>query len=550
MQMKGKYLLINGEVITVNPKDEVYRAVAVEGRKIIAVGSTEEILKLKDENSKIIDLNGRTILPGFIESHLHITLYGTNDLSVSCKDESVQTISDLLQKLKEKAKETPKGEWIRAWGFNDQKIADGRLPTKEELDSVSAEHPIIVVRACNHISAVNSYALNIASIDKNTPDPEGGKFGRRSDGEPSGLLLENAHMQMFQIAKFSLEEIREAHSVASEHFAKKGITSIHDATGYGISNVEALKEDCENGVIKQRVYAMIGALNQPENVIKHFLASETKTNDGNDRFKYGPVKLFLDGSSSGPTIWTREPYESDPNNYGIHYHQQEEIEELFIPAHQKGWQITSHAQGDAAIDMLLTCIEKANRLYPRDDARHRIEHAGIAQKDLIERMKLQGVIPTPNPAFFYEYGDGYIKNYGERSKEMYPLNSYIQAGVPAAIASDCPVTDFNPMRGIHSAITRISPTGKVVGEKERIGLLDAIRMCTWNGAYASFSENETGSLEPGKLADLIILDRSILNVKTDEIPSIRVVWTMIDGEVIYQEQFENEFVNCRLSSNV
>ncbi|NHM30699.1 amidohydrolase [Neobacillus terrae] len=540
--MTKKFLFTNGEVITVNSKNEIVNAVAVEDNRIAAVGSTDEILKWKDGNSTVIDLDGRTILPGFIESHLHITLYGTNELSVSCKDESVQTISDLLEKLKEKAKDTLKGEWIRAWGFNDQKIEDGRFPTKEELDSVSDEHPIIVVRACNHISAVNSYALQLASIDKNTPDPEGGKIVRRDNGEPSGLLLENAHMQMFQIAGFTREEIRQAHSIASEHFVQKGITSIHDATGYGISNVEALKEDTENDVIKQRVYAMIGALNDPESVVKHFLDCDVKTNDGNDRFKYGPVKLFLDGSSSGPTVWTREPYDSDPTNYGIHYHQQEEIEKLFIPAHQKGWQITSHAQGDAAIDMLLTCIEKANKLYPREDARHRIEHAGIAQKDLIERMVNEGVIPTPNPAFFFEYGDGYIKNYGDRAKQMYPLNCYIQAGVPAAIASDCPVTDFNPLRGIHSAITRISPTGAVVGEKERIGLLDAIRMITWNGAYASFSENETGSIEVGKRADLIILDRSILNAKTDEIPSIKVVCTMIDGEVVYEEKHENEAV--------
>ncbi|WHY91666.1 amidohydrolase [Neobacillus cucumis] len=538
--MVSNYLFINGEVITVNQKDEIHRAVAVKGREIIAVGSTEEILRLKDDDSKVIDLNGRTLLPGFIESHLHISLYGTNQLSVSCKDESVQSISDLLEKLKEKAKETPKGEWVRAWGYNDQTIADGRFPTKEELDTVSTEHPIMVVRACNHISTVNSLGLQIASIDKNTPDPEGGKIVRGADGEPNGLLLENAHMQVFQIAGFTRDELQKAHSIASGDFAKKGITSIHDATGYGVSNIEALKQDSESGVIKQRVYAMVGALNEPEKVIKHFLATDLKTKDGNDRFKYGPVKLFLDGSSSGPTIWTREPYDSDLNNYGIHYYQQEEIEEIFIPAHQKGWQITSHAQGDAAIDMLLTCIEKANSLYPREDARHRIEHAGIAQPDLIERMKKQGVIPTPNPAFFFEYGDIYSKNYGKRSSQMYPLHSYLEAGVPAAIASDCPVTDFNPLRGIHSAITRIAPSGSVLGEQERIGLLEAIRMITWNGAHASFSENETGSIEPGKLADIIILDRSILKAKTDEIPSIQVVYTMIDGEIVYSEQLENE----------
>ncbi len=537
--MDKKYLFVDGEVITVNDENQVVEAVAVQGRHIIAVGSTEDILQLQDEHSEIIDLNGRTLLPGIIDSHLHITMYGTNELSVSCKNESITSIQDLLQQLKEQAAMTPSGEWIRAWGYHDQKIADKRFPTKDELDSVSTEHPIIVIRACSHISAVNSYALRSASIDKHTPNPDGGIIERNDDGEATGLLLENAHMQMFQIAAFSKEEIREAHAVASEHFAKVGITSIHDASGYGTSNLRALQQDSAKGIIKQRVYAMGGALSESENVVKALLNAGIVTGLGNDRFKIGPVKVFLDGSSSGPTIWTREPYTSDSSDFGVHYFEQEQLEELFIPAHEQGWQITAHAQGDAAIDMLLTCIEKANRLYPREDARHRIEHAGIAAPDLIERMKKQGVIPTPNPAFLHEYGDGYCVSYGKRAEQMYPLASYLEAGVPAAIASDCPVTDFSPMRGIHSALTRLSQNGKVIGEKETISLLDAIRMYTFNGAYASFSENETGSIEPGKLADLIILDQSIIQSKVEGIPSVQVEFTMIDGEVVYERLPQN-----------
>jgi len=532
--MNRKYLFVDGEVITVNALDEITEAVAVQGRHIIATGSTEEILKLQDEDSEIINLNGRTLLPGLIDSHLHITMYGTNELSISCKDESVKSIDNLLQQLKERVSQTPAGEWVRAWGYHDQKIADRRFPTKEELDSVSTEHPIIVVRACGHISAVNSYALNIASIDNQTPDPEGGKIERNESGEATGLLIENAHMKMFQIAAFTADEITKAHAVASEHFLKAGITSVHDATGYGPSNMRALQQDTLNGTIKQRVYAMAGALNESEVVVKAFLASGVVTGLGNERFKLGPVKVFLDGSSSGPTIWTREPYTSNPSDHGVHYFEQEQLEELFIPAHEQGWQITSHAQGDAAIDMLLTCIEKANEKFPRVDARHRIEHAGIASPDLIERMKKQGVIPTPNPAFLFEYGDGYVENYGKRAEQMYPLASYLEAGVKAAIASDCPVTDFNPMRGIHSAVTRVSQAGQVIGEDKTVSLIEAIRMYTLNGAYASFSEKETGSLEPGKLADLIILDRSLLTAKTNEIPSIKVEFTMIDGEVVHE----------------
>lgn len=532
--MKKHYLFINGEVITVNDNNEVAEAVAIKENKIIAVGSNEEILKLNDEQSEVLDLNGKTLVPGFIDSHLHITVYGTNRLSISCKSESIQSIDDLLQEIEMKANQTPKGHWIRAWGYNENNIKDKRFPTKEELDNITTEHSIIIGRICGHMSVVNSYALDMAKIDKNTPDPTGGKIDRNNIGELTGLLIENAHMKMFTMAAFSEKELSEAHQLASDDFLKKGITSIHDATGYGLDNHRILQHHSKSNVIKQRVYTMVGALNDAQQIVKHMVDAGITTGLGDTKFRIGPVKLFLDGSSSGPTIWTREPYTSDPNNYGIHYFTQEKVDNLFIPAHKKGWQITAHAQGDAAINMLLNTIEKANQLYPREDTRHRIEHAGVATPDLIERMKEQGVIPIANPAFFYEYGDGYMKNYGERVNQMYPMGDYQKAGIPATIASDCPVTDFNPMRGIHGAMTRKSSSNQVMDEEKCVSLLEAIRMYTLNGAYASFEEKEKGSIEEGKLADLVLLDRSIINTAVDDLPDVQVEWTMIDGEVVYK----------------
>ena len=531
--MNKTYLFINGEVITVNEADQITEAVAVKGNRIIAVGSNSKILNLEDKNSNVIDLQNKTLIPGFVDSHLHISMYGTNCTSISCKGENINSLDDLFAEIKNRANVAPKGSWIRAWGFNEQSISEKRFPEKEELDAITTNHPIIISRTCGHISVVNNYALNLANIDKNTPDPNGGKIGRNEDGELSGLLVETAHMGMFDVASFSEEELTDAHKTASEHFAEKGITSIHDATGYGLTNLKSLQKDSRNGVIKQRVYAMVGALNDAQSVVKHMSHAGIFTGLGDEKFRLGPVKLFLDGSSSGPTVWTREPYTSDPNNYGIHYFSQEEVDELFIPAHKNGWQITAHAQGDAAIDMLLNTIEKAQRLYPRDDARHRIEHAGIASPDLIERMKKQNITPTPNPAFLYEYGDGYVKNYGNRAHEMYPMGSYEKKGIRAAIASDCPVTDYNPLHGLHSAITRKSSSGQVIGENKKTSLLQAIRMYTLNGAYASFEEGIKGSIETGKLADLVLLDRSILSSDIDNLPDVQVEWTMIDGEKVF-----------------
>lgn len=535
MILNKKYLFINGEIITVNHKDDIQEAVAIMGNKIVAVGTTDQILQLKDNNSTVVDLEGKTLMPGFIDSHIHVTLYGTNQLSVSCKSKYIKSINDLLTELRQKARSREKGKWIRAWGFNESNIKESRFPTIEELDSVSTEHPIMIIRACGHISVVNSCALKLGNINNNTPDPSGGKIGRDQYGNINGVLYEKAHMDMFNIAAFTEEEIEEAHKIASQHFSKKGITSIHDATGYGAYNLRLLQRSTYNQLIKQRVYAMVGALNNAHEIVKTITETGVYTGLGDDRYKIGPVKLFLDGSSSGPTVWTRKPYTSDHENYGIHYYTQKEVDDILIPAHKNGWQITAHAQGDAAIDMILNTIEKANKLFPRPNSRHRIEHAGIATPDLIKRMKEQNVVPIPNPAFHYEYGDGYLKNYGERAHQMFPLRDYLQEGVKAAIASDCPITDFSPLKGIHAAIKRRTKSGKIIGENQKISLLEAIRMYTINGAYASFDEDKKGSIEEGKLADLILFDRSLLNCEVDELLEAEIEWTMIDGEFVYQK---------------
>ncbi|MBM7587406.1 putative amidohydrolase YtcJ [Bacillus pakistanensis] len=541
--MKADFIFINGEVITVNAKNTITEAVAIKGNKIIAVGTNEEIKQWSSSATNVIDLQGKSLLPGFIESHAHITMYGTNQLAVSCKDPENNSISKILTALKEKAEAAPKGEWVRAWGFNNETIAEKRYPTLEELDSVSSDHPIIITRTCGHISAVNSYALKIFNIDENTPDPEGGKIGRAEHGTPNGLLIESAHMNTLGLASYSEKEFDQAHEIASKHFLEKGITSIHDAGGVSAANMRSLQSAVKKDLLKQRVYVIYCALNESVPYAKDVLKTGIVTGLGDEKYKIGPVKVFLDGSSTGPTIATRKPYTSDQENYGIKYLSQEELDELFLEAHKMGWQITAHAQGDAAIEMLLNTYEKANKLHPRKDHRHRIEHADVAMPDLIERMKELEVIPIPNPAFLYEFGDIYLHHYGERVNHMYPLNDYLQNGIKAAIGSDSPVTDFSPMRGLYEAVHRKSQSNQDAGIHQRVPILEAIRMYTINGAYASFEEDFKGSIEPGKVADLIVLDRSILNTERKEILDIEVLMTMIDGKRVYETEQLSELVS-------
>jgi predicted amidohydrolase YtcJ len=476
------------------------------------------------------------LLPGFIDSHMHISAHGTNKLGVSCKEEHIKSIKDVLNDLRIKAEHTPKGQWVRAWGFNDTKVAEQRYPTRWELDEVTTEHPILVMRACGHISIVNSLALEMAKIDRNTPDPDGGKIVRDENGAPTGVLIETANVKLEEVVQFSEVELRKGLSLASNDLISSGITSIHDAGGDGANNFRIMQQAVRSGDVKVRIYAMVCSFNNAHEFVKKMVEAGIVTGLGDEKFRVGPAKVFTDGSSSGPTISTREPYTSDPNNYGILYYSQEELNDILGEAHEKGFQITAHAQGDRAIEMLLDCIETALEKYPRPDHRHRIEHAGITMPDLLQRIKKLGVVPVPNPPFFYEFGDGYIKNYGERVNHMYPVRDFIDAGIIAAGSSDCPVTHYNPLLGIHVAVNRKSQSDQEVGVNQRISVPEAIKLYTWNGAYASFEEGLKGSIEVGKLADLVVLNDRILDVSEDKIKDLYVQMTMIDGEIVYQNE--------------
>jgi predicted amidohydrolase YtcJ len=527
------HVFLNGQVVTVNSHNEVTTALAVRGNRILAVGSNEDISALIEKQTNVIDLAGRSLLPGFIDSHLHFMVHGTNRLGVNCKADS-PAISSIQEKLRAKAAKTPAGEWVRGWGYNDTKLTERRHPTRWELDEVSTEHPIILVRTCAHISVCNSKALELAGINESTLNPSGGEIDRDERGIPTGLLKETAHMQVFELAGYSEDELIEALRLADQDFHQAGITSIHEAGGYGPIQMKVMQQAARSRQIKTRIYAMWGALNNSDHFVNSALETGMTTGLGDDRFRIGPAKIFTDGSSSGPTCATRQPYTSMPDYYGIQYYSQDEIDEILGKAHKLGWQITAHAMGDRAVEMMINCIDRALSNNPRTDHRHRIEHAGMVPPDLMERMAKLGIVPTPNPAFLYEFGDGYLVNYGyERVSHMFPAAGYLEKAIIAAGGSDCPVTTYDPLRGIHAAVNRRTETGQDAGTNQCISIADAIRMFTYNGAYASFDEDIKGSLEAGKLADLIILNEPILDAAPERIQELKVDMTLIDGEIVH-----------------
>jgi predicted amidohydrolase YtcJ len=538
--MKADVVFVNGEVITVDQENKVVQAVAVRGNRIVAVGSNQDVLGFIGEGTEVIDLQGKTLLPGFIDAHLHLVLYGLHQLAISCKQDHLHSIDDILAEIRNKAAETPKGEWVRCWGFNEIKVREKRYPTIEELDAITTDHPIFISRACGHICMVNSKALELAGIKEDTPDPAGGVIERDPKGKLTGRLIEAANMNMVDVAKYSEEELKRAMKIASDHFLAAGITSVHEAGTFGPDTFRLMQQAVQARDIRVRVYAMICSLNNSHDFVDKMVKAGVLTGTGDDRFKIGPAKLFIDGSSSGPTIATRQPYTSNPNNSGILYYSEEEIYQILGDAHKKGYQITVHAQGDRAIEMYLNCVAKALEEAPRENHRHRIEHAGISMPDLQKRMKELGIIPIPNPPFPYEYGEIYVDNYGERVNYMYPVRDFIDEGIIAAGGSDAPVTDYNPLLGIHVAVNRKSQSGLSIGKNQSVSVLEAIKLYTWNGAYASFEENIKGSIEVGKLADLVVLNDSILNIDQTKIKEVKVELTMVDGEILYRKDlFKN-----------
>lgn len=531
--MWADLIITGGPVITVDKDDSIKEAVAVKGDKIIYVGTMEGVKTFEGENTKIIDIKGRCVVPGFIDSHLHTAVMGANSLTIDCRPSAVFSIEDIKEAVYEKSKEIPKGEWIRGWGYNDQYLKEKRHPNKWDLDEAAPEHPVMLTRVCSHISAHNSMSMSKAGL-ANTDKLNPATF-TRLDGELSGVMMEEAHMLMCKASLMSEEEIIDGMVAANDMLLKEGITSIHDSGGYGSVQMRAIQRAIEEKKFKIRLYSMIFSFVDNLDFVDSYLNVGIRTGFGDEHFRLGPAKLMIDGSSSGPTAATIEPYAIDKNNYGILSHTQELVDEYIIRAHKGDWQVTSHAVGDKGVTVIVNAIQKAMEKYPKEGTRHRIEHCAMINDELLDRIKKLNIVPISNPIFLYEFGDGYIKNYGkERAFKMFTAKSFIDKGIIAAGASDCPITFSNPLMGIHLAVNRVTQGGQVINPQERINPMQALRMFTYNGAYASCEEDIKGSIEEGKLADLTILDGDFTKTAPDKIWDMKVDMTIIGGQVEYE----------------
>ena len=533
MNTHADLIFTGGRVHTVNPTNDVVPAVAVGGGRILVAGSDADVRARSGPRTRVVELRGRALLPGFVDAHCHLASLGMAMTSIDCKAAGMQSIHALQEAVRARAVSQPSGTWIRGRGYDQTRLADKRHPNRLDWDLVAPDHPVIFTRTCGHISSVNGRSLALAGITDATPDPPGGRYDR-AGGRHLGVAYETAQTPLQVAAMPSAEEFREALLRADEAYIAAGATSVHDAGGL-VGPAFVPGQDLAGARrLRVRIYAF-ATVNSRTHPLMGLLGTGLHTGFGDERLRLGAFKVMTDGSSSGPTAATREPYTSNCQDHGILYWAQEDLDDLLGQAHRQGFQCTVHAVGDKAIEQTLNAMARAQREAPRPGLRHRIEHCGICPPDLRARVAAQGIVPIMQPAFFWEFGDGYIANYGQhRADAMFPARSLIAAGVPVAGSSDAPVTHCAPLFGIEQALTRATSDGQVCGPDERVDLTTAIRMHTINGAFASFEEHGKGSLEPGKLADLVVLGDDIARVPVKDLRHLPVTMTVVGGEVVHE----------------
>lgn len=521
-------ILVNGDIITMDAALPRAQAVAIANGRLLAVGTNTEIRALSRPGTRTVDLGGKVVIPGVIDGHNHPAYAGLRHLrEVDC---DLRSIGAIQAALRERASKTPAGEWVLGFKYDDTKTAEGRFLTRADLDAVSTAHPILVVHRGGHTAFVNSMAFARAGVTESTPDPVGGRFDRDAAGKLTGRAAESAAevIETAAARPYSRADRQAGVAEISKRLAAAGITSVTDA-GASPAELQAYQDARDAGELHTRVYCHLGAA-----YLDRMIAAGVRTGLGDEWVKVGAVKCVSDGSISERTARLAEPYIGRPNDHGIMVNDAEVLWPIFEKAHRAGWQIGTHANGEAGIDLTATLYERLQREYPRRDPRFRFEHCTVLTPELIRRIKALGAIPTPFSAYVFFHGEKMGEYGAKRTERMFPVRWFIDAGIPVAMGSDYPPGPFEPMMALTSMITRTDLRGTVWGANQRVSFDEALKVLTVNGAYASFEEHQKGSLTAGKWADLVVLGRDPRAVPPIEIVNVPVERTMAGGRWVYE----------------
>ncbi|MFQ6064138.1 MAG: amidohydrolase [Candidatus Bathyarchaeia archaeon] len=513
--------LINGNVITMNPSKPQAQAIAIKHNRIIEVGKNEEVEPLIKKHTRVINLKGKTVLPGFIDTHTHIVGFGKALTEVNLRN--IRSIKEMQKKLERRAEETPEGEWILGHGWDQDRLEEKRYPSRWDLDKFSPNNPVVFTRVCGHLYVVNSTALEKAGITAETIQPLGGKIDKDpKTGEPTGILRDNAIDLVDKVMpEPSEQQLTEACSLACQKAVEAGLTSVHWII-HSAAEIRVIQKLRAQNKLPLRVYVLI-----PVRFLDHLIHVGLSTGFGDDMVRIGSVKILSDGSLGARTAALEEPYSDAPSTRGMMLYSEERLRELIMRVHEAGLQLAVHAIGDRAMDVVLIAVEKASKKTPRRDYRHRIEHASVLNEKLIEGMKRLKMIASVQPHFVVS--DFWVMDRlgSKRARWTYAFKTLIQAGIPIVGGSDCPVEPISPLLGVWAAVSRES------FPEERISVEEALRMYTVNAAFASFEEDIKGSIEVGKLADLVVLSDDPRSVPPVEIKNIEVEMTFVGGRMVY-----------------
>lgn len=529
--MTGNLLLINGRIKTMDRSSPAATALAIRNGAIVAIGTNQDARAAAAVGSEVIDLAGRTATPGLNDAHAHPMMVGMSLEDLAIGTPPVGSIAEVVRLVDKTAERRAPGSWIIGRGYDQARLSDQRHPTRDDIDAVSPDHPVLLFRACHHIGVANSAALALAGIDDHIADPDGGQIDRDEQGRPTGVVRETA-LTMVQraIADPTQAELERVIARGLQTFVADGVTSTVEA---GIDRPEELRAYqalWRRGELPARTYLMMIIAD----TLDEMIGLGVQTGLGDARLRIGPAKLFSDGSIGGGTARMRLSYVDQPENFGLWMQEPDEMKRLVKRAHSAGFQVGIHAIGDAAIDLILDAYEEAQIADPRPNPRHRIEHCSIVDLETIGRIARLGVVPIPGTSFLYYFRDAYVQNLGmDRIRHAYGMRSYIDRGVIAAASTDAPVVPTSAMIGLQTMMTRTDIGGYEIWADERVSLDEALRAYTVNGAYASFEENIKGTLAPGMLGDVTVFETDLDTVPTEEIGLVRVDHTIMEGTLAY-----------------
>ena len=527
-------IVINAKVFTVDDRQPRAEAFAIKNGRFTAVGTTADIRSLAGRNTQTIDARQMTVVPGFIDCHNHA---GGNTLLYDVLvgnpfEVEFVSINSIIEKLKARAQQTPPGQWVEGYFFDDTKVEDKRMLNVHDLDKVSTDHPVVVHHRGGHTSFYNSKALEMAGVTKNTPDTPGGTYDKDPNGELNGRVTDRARGVFNNVGthqKFTPEQTaqrdRDGLAHISKEFVRYGLTSVHHEGG----DLFALQEVRARGDLKHRVsYESAGR------VLEGMITGGIATGFGDEWIKLGATSEHtVDGSFSERTMALSTPYPGMGGYKGNVTETQDDLNKWIERVHRAGIQVNCHANGDVAIDSVLTAVERAQKLFPRADSRPKITHCTMINDDLLKRIKATGTVPACFTSYAY-YNTDKFHFYGEAwMKHAMAFRSFLDAGVPVCAGSDFSPGPFAPLMGIQGMVTRTGWNGETWGANQRVSVDEAIRINTLNGAYASREENIKGSITPGKLADFVMLAEDPHTVESAKIKDIKIARTVVGGTTMY-----------------